>query len=275
MTPGTGQTREIEIEIAPLDGGEPISLRRAWHPEGVVTTVGTSRVIELSLPRERYPTIGQKVCEIAWASDGIRLEAITGPAAPVLLDGERIGTHALSEGEHELVLGAGHRFRLTVRIVGGAPELPASVASRRHPYNDAYPTCERTDAKLVIYPARLDPRAISDRLGISPTRFSVEGKPDDTGQPAPRSLWVLSSENRVASKDLRRHLDWLIERLMPAKDALRALQAAGGNRMSIACIWWSAHGQGGPTLWPEQMAAMAELGLECTFDISFYGEDDE
>lgn len=44
--------------------------------------------------------------------------------------------------------------------------------------------------------------------------------------------------------------------------------------MSVDCIWWSASGGGGPTLWPEQMACMAALNLECSFDISFYGPDE-
>ena len=30
----------------------------------------------------------------------------------------------------------------------------------------------------------------------------------------------------------------------------------------------------GPTLWPEQMQPMADLNLECSFDISFFGDDD-
>ena len=43
--------------------------------------------------------------------------------------------------------------------------------------------------------------------------------------------------------------------------------------MGIDCRWESRGGQGGPTLWPEQMRAMADLDLECSFYIEFYGEE--
>ena len=36
--------------------------------------------------------------------------------------------------------------------------------------------------------------------------------------------------------------------------------------MSVNCIWWS-RGTGGPTIWPEQMAVLAKLNLELSFDI--------
>jgi hypothetical protein len=152
-------------------------------------------------------------------------------------------------------------------------------AARRTPYNDDYPTCERTDVALLIYPVVIKPAEISERLGVAPTRLSVKGvdeaTPSGKVRPAPKSLWVLSSEKEVDSLDVRRHLDWLIERLMPARQQLLELQLVPGTRMNVNCIWWSAHGTGGPTLWPEQMSALAELGLEVSFDVSFYGPDED
>lgn len=151
-------------------------------------------------------------------------------------------------------------------------------AARRTPYNDRYPTCERTYAALLVYPEVLNPTAISERLRLVPTQLSVKGvdeaTPSGRVRPAPKSLWALSSEGQVDSLDLRRHLDWLIEKLMPVKQQVLELQLVPGTRMNINCIWWSAHGTGGPALWPEQMAAIAELGLECAFDISFFGPDE-
>lgn len=91
----------------------------------------------------------------------------------------------------------------------------------------------------------------------------------------PKNAWFLSSEQNVNSRDLRRHLDWLLARLAPAGEALRRLQQEQDVRMSVICIWWSAHGGGGPTLWPEQMKVMAELGLECGFEVAFFGNEDE
>lgn len=79
--------------------------------------------------------------------------------------------------------------------------------------------------------------------------------------------WFLSTGGVVASRDVRHHLDWLLERLMPARGALVALQQCAGVRMSVVCVWWSREGHGGPTLWPEQMRGLADLNLECSFDV--------
>jgi hypothetical protein len=151
-------------------------------------------------------------------------------------------------------------------------------ASRRTPYNDDYQTCERTFAELLIYPEALNPAEITTRLGIEPTQMNVKGveraTPSGRMMPAPKSLWALSSEGTVDSLDVRRHLDWLIERLMPARAALLELQLVPRTRMGVNIVWWSAHGTGGPTLWPEQMAGLAELGLEVSFDVSFFGPED-
>jgi len=74
---------------------------------------------------------------------------------------------------------------------------------------------------------------------------------------------------------LRRHLDWLLGQILPRADVLRELQETAGISMNVNCIWWSATGGGGPTLWPEQMRRLADLNLECSFDVSFYDDDDQ
>jgi hypothetical protein len=63
----------------------------------------------------------------------------------------------------------------------------------------------------------------------------------------------------------RRHLDCLLAQIEPAADALRLRQGEHGVTMTVNCIWWSRAGQGGPSLWPEQMSRMAALNLECTW----------
>jgi hypothetical protein len=87
--------------------------------------------------------------------------------------------------------------------------------------------------------------------------------------------WFLSSEDKVASKDVRRHLDWLLDLIWPARLPLADLQQTSGVKIDVNCVWWSASGHGGPTLWPEQMGRLAELGLECGFDVYFFGEEEE
>lgn len=145
------------------------------------------------------------------------------------------------------------------------------------PYDDSYPTCEFTYAHLRVYTGEMEPEWVTQRLRVSPTHVNRKGesKVNSLGRErvSKRNGWFLSSEGKSSSLDLRRHLDWLLDKLEPSASQLRELQEAPGVTMDVSCIWWSAHAQGGPTLWPEQMRRLANLNLECQFDISFYGED--
>jgi hypothetical protein len=152
------------------------------------------------------------------------------------------------------------------------------MSSHMTPLDDQYPNCERTYAELRIYGDTLDPDAITKSIGILPSSSQRRGEVRSGFRNRQRIVsvggWFLSSEGNVESRDLRRHLDWLLARLWPAATALKNLQAQEGVRMSVTCIWWS-RGDGGPALWPEQMGRLADLELECGFEISFYGDDDE
>ena len=152
-------------------------------------------------------------------------------------------------------------------------EMEYRVSSRLTPVDDSYGTCELTYADLVI--GHVDPDVITNELGLAPTRSQVKGHPKKSPRGEVMSkitVWVFSSEGQVQSKDLRRHLDWLLEKLIPFSDRLHKLQQFPGATMAIWCYWESAHGDGGPALWPEQMETMARLNLECTISIGNYGD---
>ena len=150
---------------------------------------------------------------------------------------------------------------------------------RRTAYDDEYPTCERTSAALRIYPRSMLPADVSKALMLTPTLARTVGEfvPSalaGRGHRVARTRWELSSEECVTSKDLRRHLDWLLAQLQPASAALRALSARDDVQSAVHCSWWSAHGEGGPVLWPEQMQKLAELDLELSFEIMFFSDDE-
>lgn len=154
----------------------------------------------------------------------------------------------------------------------------ADGTSRLTPYDDEYPTCERTTATLLVYTGDLEASCVTERLGIEPSEVRRRGERIAGGlrgtRVTPLNAWFLTSEGQTTSRDLRRHLDWLLDQIEPAAVQLAELQRESGVTMAVQCIWWSAHAQGGPTLWPEQMRRLAALDLECHFDISFYGDDD-
>lgn len=149
------------------------------------------------------------------------------------------------------------------------------TGSRTTDYDDEYATCERTLARFSIYSGEKPPEEITLTLELAPTHQCEIGqvRTNSIGRTRTDSLnaWFLSSEGFISSRELRRHLDWLLENLVTRSTQIAKLQKTSGIKMRVDCIWWSAFGQGGPTLWPEQMNIMAKLNLECAFDVSFYG----
>ena len=135
-------------------------------------------------------------------------------------------------------------------------------------YDDNYATCARTYGTLCIYHDDLDPEAVSSELGLLPTEAQVKGVSPRPGSrpPARVGAWFLSSQRMLASRDVRRHIDWLLELLEPRADALKRLQKAGCKTV-VSCYWQSAFGHGGPMLTAANMLRMANLGLEIWFDI--------
>lgn len=124
----------------------------------------------------------------------------------------------------------------------------------------------------------MHPSKVTELLGLTPTSSVAQDEsspPNSLGLVRVGTLnaWFLSSESFVQSKDLRRHLDGLIARLQPRREALQLLQGRKNVRMYVSCPWWARHGGGGPSLWPEQMKALAALNLECSINFADYSDD--
>lgn len=140
---------------------------------------------------------------------------------------------------------------------------------------DNYPTCKRSYVTLRIYPANLDPKEVTHRLGIEPSEWQRQGETRYPNSKRSDQItlngWFLTSNGIVNSKDSRQHLDWLLAQLAPKADTIRALQAEG-CRMDISCYWLSKCGHGGPSVTPNQMEQLARLGVELWFDVYFEGE---
>lgn len=148
-------------------------------------------------------------------------------------------------------------------------ELPPN--NRLTPYDDSYGTCDRTCAKFLVYPDSIEPIEIGRRLKLEPTLMKARGEKLSvtSNGVAPRHFWMISSEEHVISKDLRRHLDWLLDQITPASQQILSLQLEPCV-MRISCVWWSAVGHGGPALWPKHLLAIGRLNLELDFELSFY-----
>ena len=84
------------------------------------------------------------------------------------------------------------------------------------------------------------------------------------------NAFFVQSEEFVRSRDLRRHVDWVLDRVAGSEEAIRSLWQHGDVQASLTCNWWSADGRGGPRLRAEQLAALADLDLEIGFSFAHY-----
>ncbi|MBI1384181.1 MAG: DUF4279 domain-containing protein [Rhizobiales bacterium] len=135
-------------------------------------------------------------------------------------------------------------------------------------YDDAYPTCRETFATFrVITCAHDRARIDASMAGITATKV-VERT--STGHLA----WLCRTRGQVDSRDVRRHVDWLLDLVEPRSAALANL-AGEGAEIDIFCYWLSASGHGGPTLSPAQLRRLAALGIEIAFDVYFDDEPSE
>lgn len=129
-------------------------------------------------------------------------------------------------------------------------------------YNDNYETCYKTYATFRIYTGEIDPNKITEILNIEPSEVILKGmgrrKNFVNG-------WFISSEDKIDSKDSRRHIDWLLNQIYPLKDKILEL-ISKDYKIDISCYWSSMHGTGGPTLSPYQMKKLSELNIEIWFD---------
>jgi Domain of unknown function (DUF4279) len=136
-------------------------------------------------------------------------------------------------------------------------------------YDDEWATCSRTYAGLRIFSTELDPDAVNRSLGVEASHSHVTGDPvGRMGGRRKSGAWILSTEDRVTSKDLKRHVDWLLDAIEPKAEAFTALIGAGAMA-DIFCYWESRSGHGGPDLSPRQMARLVRLNLSLGLDVYF------
>ena len=130
-------------------------------------------------------------------------------------------------------------------------------------YNDNYETCSETYVTLRIYSDTKNPNELTEYLGIEPSEIQVKTQKNRLIE---LNGWFLSSEGKVNSKDIRRHIDFLADKLLPIASKIKIL-IKEGLKIDISCYWVSESGQGGPTLSPQQLTKLANLGIELWFDM--------
>ncbi len=135
-------------------------------------------------------------------------------------------------------------------------------------YFHDYPSCSRTYATLCIYHQDLVPSQITQLLGVKPSCSQIKGEVLRKGQVAPIGGWFLKTRDVIDSRDLRYHIDALLQKLGPQREILKLLRERGYD-IRISCFWESATGNGGPLLDYQMMSELGELSIDIHFDIWF------
>lgn len=138
-------------------------------------------------------------------------------------------------------------------------------------YSDDYKSCEETFATLRIFYDVQPPEYLSDFLRLTPSRVQVKGEELGKKRKYTSNGWFLSSERAVDSKDARRHIDYLLDQILPLKDKIEELQQDTAQ-IDITCYWVSKTCNGGPILSKQQLRKLADLGVDFWFD--FYCSDE-
>lgn len=136
----------------------------------------------------------------------------------------------------------------------GASTVRKGVREMPEPYIDNYRSCARTYATFRCYPQDFPPDEVTHILGIEPSRTSLSD-----ARPGAVNGWFLTTNGMENSRDARKHIDCLLDQLVPRSREIQKLRDAN-CRMDMTCFWESAEGNGGPILSPPQMRRLAELG---------------
>ncbi len=139
---------------------------------------------------------------------------------------------------------------------------------RKEDYDDSYPTCVETYSTLRVFSDDLAGSEITRILQIQPTKVFQKGELHTHGQLQRKSNgWFYSTKSLSSSRDTRRHIDLILDRLDGKLDAVNALNQ---ERCKVDIVsYWVSTGQGGPFLTSEQMLKLGTLGISVWWDIYF------
>lgn len=135
----------------------------------------------------------------------------------------------------------------------------------------AHPAVTRTWATFRIWAKSLDPEDVTLRLGIMPSdSFKAGDRRGKDGRNIwKHGRWSLTSQENVVSTELEAHIEWIFERIEPAREQLSELMQQPGVKADLFCFWESESINAGFAFSPTIMGRAAALNLTIGIDIYF------
>lgn len=136
----------------------------------------------------------------------------------------------------------------------------------------------RVAVEFLIYSDTLSPGEVSNRLGIQATGSATKGvklgERTHTPIAIPRHMWQLSSEPHVVAPDLSTHLSWLLGKLTPLQERLRAIRSTGSTELCLVGRVWTSGTSAHVRISKPAVEALLALDLELQLEFADYGHDE-
>ncbi|RKZ79729.1 MAG: hypothetical protein DRR19_24600 [Candidatus Parabeggiatoa sp. nov. 1] len=129
-------------------------------------------------------------------------------------------------------------------------------------YKDEYSSCERTYVTLSFYHEKLHSDEVTKVLIIKPTRTTEKNEQRKIN----KNGWFFSTQDTVESRDVRRHLRFLLDIFKNKENEVNFLRNEGWST-KIYCFWESTEGNGGPILDYRTMELLSIFKLDIHFDV--------
>jgi Domain of unknown function (DUF4279) len=133
---------------------------------------------------------------------------------------------------------------------------------------DENPNCEKTFASFRIGGDALVPDEITRTLNLEPDFACAKGEPFGAGRGRrPTGVWSITSEERVESTSIERHLVYLLDRIEPMAQAIADVVEPKSLATDFFCYWRSATGHGGPEVSAATLGRISRLNALLGFDM--------
>lgn len=136
----------------------------------------------------------------------------------------------------------------------------------------------RVAVEFLIYSDALSPDEVSNLLGIQATGSATKGvklgERTHTPIAIPRHMWQLSSEPHVVAADLGSHLSWLLAKLFPLQEQLRAIRNMGSTDLCLVGRVWTSGTSAHVRISKPAMEALLATDLELQLEFADYGDDE-
>lgn len=120
------------------------------------------------------------------------------------------------------------------------------------------PTCKSTCAMLLVSGDHIANEEFTRLFGMTPT---------EAGKAGDCSGWRVSSESQVKSRNVERHIHWLLDQIENKKGVIEHLKRERGCQVDLGCEW-RGHPQSnstGPFLASETLRRIAGFDLNLIF----------